>query len=414
MRLRRRKNAATVKAGQRKRGRRPFWQRLLAASPVIVGSILLTLLYSDTSPFRRLETLALDFTMLSRKPAGSSDVVIVRITDADYQEVFGGKSPLDPAALKKVIAVIASGRPKVIGVDLDTSAEAFQSFEASPDWPPIIWARDATYSHVRQKYLLAPVLGSKTPAASYGLVTLKVDEDGAIRRYARWYDADAGLTPTPTPSSAPTPTPTPTPTTTPVPSLPWAMLRKFRNDESNPVAAPDYEEEFLISYAGPAGTAHFFRPPFSLVNDLSAKGWPQDAFLKDKMVILGGEYDVQDEHDTPVGWMLGAEVLAAIIETEQRGGGYQPLSTAAIILLSVFDSIVLLSLIHLFGLKKTLLLSVLILPAIALIFSLLFFGSVNYAGYFLLVLIAVLLQQVYEKGKEYLKKSREQAADDLK
>lgn len=388
----RRKSASSGKDAQSTKRRRPFLRRLLAASPVIAGSILLTLLYSNTSTFRRLETLALDFTMLSREPPGSSDVAIVRITDADYQEYFGGKSPLDPAAVRKVIATVASGRPKVIGVDLDTSSEAFQSFEVPPDWPPIIWARDASYSNVRRKYLLSAVLGRNPPLAPYGLVTLKIDSDGAIRRYARWYDTDAG----------------------PAPSLPWAMLRKFRNDE-NAAAAPNVEEEFLIGYAGPAGSEHFYRPTFSIVNELSTKeGWRENNILKDKMVIIGGEYTVEDEHDTPVGWMTGAEILASITETERRGGGYKPLGTAAIILLSVFESVVLLGLIHLFGLKRTLLLSVVILPAIALFFSLLSFGSVNYAGYCLLVLIAVLLQQVYEKGKEYLKKSREQAADELK
>jgi CHASE2 domain-containing sensor protein len=366
---------------------------LLAASPVIVGTILLALLYSNTSPFRRLETLALDLTMLSRKPASRSDVVIIRITDDDYQKYFGGKSPLDSSAVNKVIAIIASGRPKVIGVDLDTSAEAFQSFEISPDWPPVIWARDANYSNVRRKYHMSAALGGNAPAASYGLVTLQLDSDDAIRRYTRWYDTDTG----------------------PAPSLPWAMLSKFRNDESSTVAAPNFEEEFLISYAGPAGSERFFSLTVSMLDELShRKGWPEDNFLKDKMVILGGDYAVQDEHDTPVGWMSGAEILASIIETEWQGGGYRPLGTPAIILLALFDSIVLLILIQLFGLGRTLFLSVIILPTIALIFSLLFFRTVNYVGYFLLVLIAVLLQQVYEKGKEYLKESREQAANELK
>lgn len=83
-------------------------------------------------------------------------------------------------------------------------------------------------------------------------------------------------------------------------------------------------------------------------------------------MILGGDYAVQDEHDTPVGWMTGSQILASIIETERRGGGRKPIGTVAVVLLAIFDSIVLLFLIHLLGLKKTLLLSIVLIPALAI------------------------------------------------
>ena len=401
--LRRLKGRLSREGKASRKRSKPFWQRLLSASPVIAGSILLTLLYSNTSLFRSLETLALDFTMLVRELEGNSDVVIVRITDSDYQKYFGGKSPLDPAEVARVITLISSARPKVIGVDLDTSHEAFQSLTPAPDWPPVVWARGATYSNVQGKYVLSGVLGRNMPVAPHGLVTLGLDSDGSVRRYARWYDTDAG----------------------PAPSLPWVMLNKFRNVELTPPAASDLNKELLVDYAGPAqlladyaGAAkpeYLFRLPVWRLEELSEEGGLVGRNpLENKMVILGGDYAVQDEHDTPVGWMIGAQVLAWITETELRGGGREPIGTAAVVLLAVFDSFVLLLLIHLFGLRMTLLLSVVLVPAMAVLLSLLFFGSVNHAATFLLILIAVLAHQTYEKGKEYLKKWREQAAEEIK
>lgn len=131
------------------------------------------------------------------------------------------------------------------------------------------------------------------------------------------------------------------------------------------------------------------------------------------MVILGGDYEVQDEHDTPVGWMTGSQILASIIRTEQVGSGRRPIGTAAVVLLAVFDSVVLLLLIHLIGLWRTLLSSVIVVPALAVLLSLLLFGSIGYSGSFMLILIAVLAHQVYERGKDYSKKWREQAAKEI-
>jgi CHASE2 domain-containing sensor protein len=368
----------------------------------------LTLIYGNAPVFKKLETLAGDFIMLAREPEGDSDVAIVRITDDDYKQCFGGKSPLDPVQVHQIIGVIAAGKPKVIGVALDTSTPSFQSLRPPPDWPPIVWARDAFYSDVHEKYLLSGALGEKTPEVSYGLVALKPDSDGVIRRYSRWYDTDAGPKP--------------------APSLPWAMLQKFRNDQSSP-SDPDFKEQFLINYGGRPMSQHFLMAPISTIrgmcgnneveaNDSGAKseqaGLPKRSTFENKMVILGGDYKAEDEHNTPVGTMIGSEVLAWILETEQQGGGRKPVGKVAIALLAIFDSIVLLSLIHLFGLGKTLLMSTILIPTLAVLLSLLLFGSVHYAGTLLVILLAVLSYEVYEKGKGYYKKWREKTAEQLR
>lgn len=379
------------KKGKARKKRAPFLQRLIGVLPVLMGSIVLTLLYSDTALFRKLETTALDFKMLSRAPADSSDVVIVAITETDYQKKFGGKSPLDPVELRNVIEAIASAGPKVIGVDVDTSSAEFQALTLPANLPPVIWARDANYSHVNHTYRISNLLGQRDSSQPFGLVTLKLDQDGAIRRYVRWYDADVG----------------------PVPSLPWQMVQIFRTGQTATVEANRSAVELFIDYPGPAKFKHFYQPSASWVIERSKDGWAEDNFLKGKMVLLGGDYASQDEHDTPVGWMLGTQVLASIIETEMHGGGQKPAGIVALLLLVVIDSLLLLLLVQVLGIWKALLLSVLVVPSLAFVCSYLFFGSATYIGYFLLVLTAVLLHQLYEKGKEYLKKLKERTADEL-
>src|ERR1700674_1377999 len=114
------RNKASAKPKSRKK-RKPFRQRLISVLPVLVGALALTLLYSDTPLFRKLETTALDLKMLSRAHTEKNNVVIVAIDEPYYQDKFGGKSPLDPSELKKVIEAMGSARPKVIGIDIDTS-----------------------------------------------------------------------------------------------------------------------------------------------------------------------------------------------------------------------------------------------------------------------------------------------------
>lgn len=390
----RQKESASTKGRGRSKVRRGFWRRLVGASPFIVGGVLLTLLYSNTALFRQLETGALDIQMLLRKPPDSSDIVVVRITNDDYQNpnLFHGKSPLDPAKLQDIIGAIASAKPKVIGIDLDTSAKEFQTIKPLPEWPPIIWARSAVYSNVSRKYILSDALGGNNLHSCCGLVTQKVDTDGVIRRYTRWYDTDAG----------------------PMPSLPWAVLREFRKDDGHVAEPSNLNEDLFISYAGAPKYSPVLEAKASQILEMShQRNWADNNLLKDKMVLLGGDYAVQDEHETPTGWMLGVEVLASIIETEQTGGGRQPIGRPMVLLLAVIDSIVLLLVIH-SGLRKALLISVVLIPLLALVCSMFVFGSTIYVGYFILILGAVLINQMYEKGKEYYKNMTERAAEELK
>jgi CHASE2 domain len=191
------------------------------------------------------------------------------------------------------------------------------------------------------------------------------------------------------------------------------MLQTFQNQQVSSTDA-DIKKEFLIDYVGSAKSQHFVKVDVEELRKMIASGLSQKSVLKDKMVILGGDYSAQDEHNTPVGLMTGVEVLASIAETEQHGGGRQPLTKFAFVLLAIFDSIVLLSLIYLIGFWKTIVISIVLIPTLGVLLSLVFFGSLNYAGSLVLGLIAVLCYEIYERARDYFKKSREQATEAYK
>lgn len=91
---------------------------------VIFSAIPITLILGSIGLFRGLETPVLDF--LTRVQGGQHrNVVIVRITDNDYQNYFSGKSPLDQKVLGKVISAIAKGGRRLSASTLTLQDRSF-------------------------------------------------------------------------------------------------------------------------------------------------------------------------------------------------------------------------------------------------------------------------------------------------
>ena len=344
---------------------------------MFLAAVVATLILGRVGVLQQLETAALDFQMRLRAPAAPSQVAIVRISDDDYRNLFESRSPLDAGRLQKLLEAIALGKPKAIGIDIDTSASQFQDLPVSLGTPPIVWARNGIFSNRDGRFHLQNVLGGKQPAPPSGLAVLREDADGVVRRYQRVY---------------------PTNDDNAFPSLPWAMVSKLGSQLSGT------QQELFINYVRTGDGSGRVNLPASHVLELAnSQGWQTDGPLKDKIVLLGGDYAVQDEHQTPVGWMLGVEVLANVIETELQGGGTRPASRAVIGLLQVFDGLALLLLFQLYRLRTAFLFSMLSVPVLAVLCSLAASGSLAQWSYFAPVLLAVLLQQLYERMKDYKK-----------
>jgi CHASE2 domain-containing sensor protein len=316
-------------------------------------------------------------------PPAQSDVAIVDITDEDYKEIFGGRSPLDPAKLQLLIDLIARGKPKVIGVDISTSAPQFKEVAIDKKWPQIIWERDPLKVPEYEDEMPEPVdvLGGKDPQlnADSGMPLMFDDaEDGVTRRYRRLIKTTDGL----------------------LPSFSWAIVNRFQTAKAKALRAST--DKYFIRYAGDRDGSHRYNLTASRLIELSkGEGLPEDNPLKDRIVLLGGTYGDDDKHFTPLGQMDGIKVIAQVIETELEGGGDEAPNHAALMLLEIFEGVLVILLFHSFhslGFLRATLLNLLSVIVIAVICSYLAFGSMSHATFFIPVLICVL---IYEFAVEY-------------
>lgn len=355
--------------------------RILKAAPVILGAILLTFFLSRTGVFRQLESEALDTQMRLQSTQEDSEVVIIEIDDQDYANLFQSKSPLDHKNLTRLIDALALGKPRVIGVDIDTAAAEFRDVQPGTNWPAVVWARNGTFSNRDEKYHVTNVLGGRNPPPPSGLAVMRLSNDNAVRRYTRICDTNIGL----------------------IPSFTWAVVKEFSPDITNHLEANS--QELFIRFTGTREASHWQRLSASRVLELSdGAGWQNDGPIKDKIVLLGGAYSAADEHDTPVGWLLGVEVLAYTIETELNGGGLRPAGRLLVTSLGGFVALAILLLYQHFPPSRALLLSVICIPVLAMAASLVAFRSLAFWAYFVPVPLAVLIQELYGQAKDYRKK----------
>jgi CHASE2 domain-containing sensor protein len=369
-----------------KRARISFRHRLARALPLVLFAMVLSFLLDREGAFRQFESFGLDLAANLRRARRPSAVAVVSIADSDYQALFGGRSPLDPEALVRLIDAVAQGQPKVIGVDLDTAAPGFKELVTRKGWPPVVWGRSAVFSKRRNQFRVDEVLGgTPLPPDSSGLMTLKLDEDRAVRRYQRMYETDRGF----------------------LPSLPWAVVEASWRGQ-----APSHREsttELLIDFGDPGEKERLHLAASRVLEVAGAPGWKRSSPVRGKIVLIGGDYGGRDEHDTPLGWMSGVEVIAQIVDTELLGGGQGVASDWVIFALQSVGGVVLLLLFHLFRAGKALLVSVGAVLALTPAFSLVAFGSVSRWAYFVPFLIAVLIADVQseltQKREEILKEA---------
>lgn len=304
-----------------RRQRRPLWKYLLRASPLIVTTIVLTVLVGRVL---ELDHAAVDLESRWRKPTTSASVVMVQITEEDYENHFGATSPLNPAKVAEIIDAIADGKPRLIGVDLDTSHHDYAELERH-HWPSIVWMQGLIPDHrsnspgadsghhadPSQSELSSPSPSELAPgpvkgmdSATFrlksvatapglrvdtaGLAVMAPDSDGLIRRYQRCWKTRKGV----------------------FPSFVWAVATS-RRDADAECASQKRPSTYVIKYG------QFRRWGFSAGQLLEQPRAAREQWLKDKIVLLGGAFTAaRDVHATPLGQMLGIDILAEAVETE--------------------------------------------------------------------------------------------------
>lgn len=396
---------------RRREEKTTFWRRVLKALPLVFVGLLFVFYFSRTEAVQKFQNPLLDAQMLLDNPSDDSDVVIVEITQADFDTFFGGETrPLNPPKLHELVSAVSKGKPCVVGVDIDTHYRQFgaENFRYSGDWSPTIWARETKEipPDVNTKPVPIDVLGGQTLYnKNSGFPLLIDDAQGVTRLYTRLIETADGEI---------------------IPSFAWAIYRQAAQENCAKITFPDAdnlkrrEDEtsaLFIRYSrggtdkiaadsddwNTANRGRIKIPSLQIIELSKTADWQNNSLIKDKIVLIGGSYGGEDVHQTPLGRMSGVEITANVIETELRGGGIKPPAFLTTALIALFDGFLLIGLFHLFPWRQAFLSSVAALFALSFVCSFLTFYSFSYWFLFAPVIFGVLLTELFDRLKDYLK-----------
>ena len=351
---------------------------------------LFTFVLNRAGLLSRLETTFIDAQMKLDVPSEESQVVIVDITNSDFQQIFHERTrPLEPDALRKLITAVATGRPCIIAVDIDTHFPKFKDFKMEDDWPPVVWAREIAEvpADIKQKPVPLDVLGGQNPALNEKSgIPLLLDDAGKITRsYVRLIETTDGKQP----------------------SFGWAIYKQRQSRKCGGITFPPLEEgtdPLMIRYSRSGeGIGRTKITSGKVIWFAEDPNWPQNDLVKDKVVLIGGSYLGEDRHDTPLGTMTGVEVMANVVESELRGGGIKPPSYLTMGLLLIFDGFLLLALFQFLPLRKALPLSLPVIVLLSLTCSFLTYRSFSRWAFFAPVMIGVMVAELLDMVRDIYK-----------
>lgn len=323
----------------------------------------------------------LDAAAIMQAHAEQKDVRLVEIDENDYQQTFGGRSPLDVKPFAELLQSIARGRPALIVVDLDTSHESDLTLEPPPGIP-IVWTVSNRNGVSSPSEPDKPLGGQKRTAPLPALSTSALDliprdSQGIVRQYQRRFALKNGGY---------------------IASLEFAGGQLFRHQPipDDPISEDDNDRLLDFRYK-------FFPKTAPEVRALAAEpGWPNGE-LRGRVVVLGGTYkEGRDQHSTPVGLMNGSEIVAQGIEAEIQNTGIAPANPWLAGFLQLTAGVVLIMLYWRFNLRVALVASLVLLPVLSVAVSLILFHRAALWAPILPVLVAILVTQLYMKAAQYL------------
>jgi hypothetical protein len=402
-------------------GRGTSLGRYFAKALVVVVAIsLLTLVLDRFGWLRSLETAALDRLLILKQRVPAHDIMVVEIDNEDYEQLFHETSPLDPETLTDIIDAIARNQPKMIAVDLDTSARVFKGVKQSPRWPSIVWARGAhpagegeggSQHWGEEVYVPEKIMGDDDAPAGLtaGLALMPEDSDSQIRHFQRIFHV------VPRGGHAAEPSATD--------SFHWAVVKMYcalpshdpRCDKLFPLHAEQAEGEAGHLVLNLSIDPYVFDDPVRASTVLSeattgevSTSSPTFLALKDKIVLLGGKYESsRDYYETPLGTKYGVDLSAVAVETELSDTGIRDANHYALVALEVAAGLILALLTYLFPHGRGHLLALASIPLLALFGSLLAFSSFAMWANFIPTLFAAQLHFLYDKLAEAKRLERE-------
>ncbi len=235
---------------------------------------------------------------------------VVTIDEHEFETYLG--EWLQPEKLANVLGVIVAYKPKVVVVDIDTSAPRFRYLKIPTSESKIVWAR---VSHQEEKFVpgdrrrsyvwkTGSVLGNRGDQPEYvGSPLLPQDPDLVIRGFQRVVPIDANTQ-----------------------SLHWATIRAFCDAGAqkacgliHSATATGTEERQADDQRATRESRVDWDFPSVPLSDLMSEGGsakPRAGELGD-IVLVGAKFS--DIHSTPFGPKLGVELTASAVENELTG-----------------------------------------------------------------------------------------------
>ncbi len=258
---------------------------------VVAGLVGLSLLLEGMWILQYPGVLMMQSINRQRTPIMADNVAIVTITREEYasHDLFDGSSPLKADKLMGLVNDIKTLGAKFVAVDIDTSDKTFAEYSKRPEYKKRyldgtdIWARGVELDgdNLKVSSFLGPDHPEESPYA--GIAGFERDPDFAVRKLQGCVPLEGRLRQT----------------------FHRAVFLAFKPDRNICVdqAIPEVRYRFPTITAGEVETAIKSRP----FGDL----------LKNKIVVLGGTYSIQDYHPGPTGSMIpGVELVASAIEAQ--------------------------------------------------------------------------------------------------
>jgi CHASE2 domain-containing sensor protein len=334
---------------------------------------------------QRMETANLDALFSGKQWKVSPDVVVVSITDDDYQTEFGGISPLNAGKLMEEIDAILAGGPRALGVDFDTSAWAGPPAKYSGE--PIVWAREALGE--AGSLTMGKVLGGAEEVC-YGVPAYFPDEDGIVREYKEFIEgADHKY----------------------YPSLAFNLVevsqrgpQACRGALPNPDRSQSAELE-KVNFRGPRNAFdHLSISALKTLKDLPASAHP----LHGKIVLLGGAYRAaRDAYATPFSYLDGVDIIANTVDMNLPGNKELKDMPVWVNVAGYLQGVMLLAGLYFVSRTWSLLIHVLVLPVYALVVNWLAFQWAATFVSFVPCFVGIVIHEMVGHATEYHRLQRE-------
>lgn len=365
--------------------RRSFRSQLRRAIPVIVVIAVAVRILQRGPWLSPFEAAAIDSLLLLRSPHTSNDIFIVTINEEDYEQLFAAQSPLDPTKLHILLDAIASGKPALIGVDLDTGDPQFKDFQLGSGWPPIVWGENLIYRADRDVFSPVPPLGGRIPEPLAGIAGIPRDSDGLIRRYRRMFPTVLGD----------------------VRSFALQLCQSYRAwaGRCDPDGDPD---QVILDFSGGHSKFRILSAANVVAASKGAAWQKSDGPIADKIVLLGGSFRAgRDEYATPAGLMSGVELTALMLDSELHHSGVRMVNELYLDLIELVVAIAIVWIHWRLSLGWALFISLLAIPVTAFAAIAFSFWSLAYWVNVVPLALAVTIHSLYDQAQHYREICRE-------